>query len=779
MNFDLIPSSLKNLPNWVMWQLEDRHDKTGKKAKVPYQTNGKKALTNKPSTWCSFEQALNAYQSDQFNGIGFVVKATINNQPLVGIDIDYPFDSEISKEIISHFPNTYCEQSPSGKLRIFCTGVIPRSGKGESDKLIEVYDEKSPRYLTVTGHHLAKSSTEINLCQDGIDWLFKRFFTTTITNSLPLPKEPIKTPFVSKEVIHSGGDVLSDEQVIALCRRAKNSSKFDALFNGGGHKDESGGDLALCKIIAFYAKSTTGQGVSQIDRIVRQSSRVNVHNGKWDEIHDPKNQRTYGQMTCQKAYDGQQESYKPTKKNWVKKYLPQTTVDWYSKIACTVNKDGHEFIRGNIYNMLLIMRNDENLKGLFGFNEFTGKYEKLKMSTIVGLSEGELEDNDITHVRDYISGSLKMINSHLCSWEAGDTLSSIICVAEESYSFHPVKEYLNSLKWDGTSRIDHFFADHCGTTYDQYSSFVGKSFFISQVARVMRPGCKLDTMPILEGSQGMGKSTLFRSLCPKEEWFGDSAIDFNSKDAYIGSLGKWIRELPELDALNKAETTKVKGFISSPTDSYRPPYGKFNINVPRQYGFVGTTNKSNYLKDETGNRRFLPLKCEWIDIDAIVAIRDQLWAEAVVRYQNGEKWHYDKEDKELFDEITKQQESRFEGDAWQSTIEIWVDSHNDFTIADVATGALDLELRNIDRRIEIRIGKILQFIGYDRIRKRINGQKRYVYSKVKQPVKPFAQSQPVTQQEIDDVKNKCGIETLSDQEIKNILINQRNNTDNE
>lgn len=734
--FNQVPISLTEIPNWVLWRLEDRK---GKKSKVPYQTNGNYASTTNESTWCSFEKAVQTLNTcnNRYSGIGIVVKAQINNQVLIGIDIDHPFNSELSQEVITHFKDTYCERSPSNKLRIFCTGSIPHSGKGITDKAIEIYDQNSPRYLTVTGNHIDGTGLTVKPCQDALDWLFNRFFSKKQDNPLPIPQNPSKTQTVNNNNVHSD-DVLSDEQIIELCRRSKNGAKFDSLFNGGGNKDESSGDMALAGMLAFYCMSEQGQGVNQIDRIMRSSNRNNLKNGKWDKKHHADG-RTYGQKTIERVTANLRSTYKSGfKTNRVtsksdnaskSSVVEQPEKDWRSKLAIQVSKEGICTIKGNLYNIDVILRHDVNFQGLFGFNDFTGKVEKLKMSLAVNLREGEIEDNDITCIRNYIARSLTEVNSHMIDWGSSDILASIVNVSKDTQSFHPVRDYLNKLEWDGIERIGHFFEDHCGTAYTKYTDFVGKSLFLSLVARVMQPGCKVDTVVILEGEQGIGKSTLFRSLCKDEGWFRDSEIDLNSKDSYIALRGKWLIELAELDALNKAETTRIKSFITSQTDSYRPPYGKCDIDAPRQCCFVGTTNKSNYLKDETGNRRFLPIKCEWIDIDAIVSIRDQLWAEAVVRYNNGEKWFYSKGDQELFTEITEQQESRFEGDSWENVIESWADRHEEFSITFLAEDALNISLKDIDRRIEIRIGKILTSLGYTPVQKRVEGVKKRVYRK--------------------------------------------------
>jgi len=313
--FSQVPNSLVEIPNWVLWKFEARKDKQGnvvsdKLSKPPYQTNGEHASTKDPSTWCTFEQAVQTLNTcnNRYNGIGFVVKGQINNQEIIGFDVDHPFDSELSQEFIAHFKTTYCERSPSNNLRIFCIGSIPRSGKGTVDKKIEVYDRNSPRYLTVTGNHIDGTGLTVEPCQDALDWVFNRFFSKNQDNPLPLPQNPSKKQTVNNNNVHSDV-VLSDEQIIELCRRAKNSAKFESLFNGGGNKDESSGDMALAGILAFYCASSTGQGQNQIDRIMRLSSRNNLKNGKWDAKHCADG-RTYGQMTIEEAIVNLKDTYK-------------------------------------------------------------------------------------------------------------------------------------------------------------------------------------------------------------------------------------------------------------------------------------------------------------------------------------------------------------------------------------------------------------------------------------------------------------------------------------
>ncbi len=722
---DLIPESLKALNNWVCWKLEERN---GKKTKIPYQTNGRTAKTNTPETWCSYEQAIHSYwnEHNNFNGIGFIVKATINGEQLIGIDVDHPYQSETAQEIINHFSNTYCEQSPSGKLRIFCTGSKEAIAacKGKNDSKIEVYDENSPRYLTITGHHIEGTDFEINHCQDGLNWLLEKYFKDHSQIVLETPRNVFKTLFEqdSSNPIPNEENVLqlSNDEIIEKCRNAKNGNKFELLFNGTGHKDESAGDLALCSMIAFYSKDE-----NTIDNILRQSDRLNIKNGKWDKKHST-NGGTYGQMTIRKAIGSAKESYVLNRitHREIKSTDGRQPPTWYQKLAVTINRNGVEQLRSNLYNLLILLENDNTLKGLFKLNELTSK---VIITPNPVIPTGELEDSTITCIREFLANNYQHLNSHHAKWETTEVLNAVLHIAKKC-SYHPIKEYLNSLEWDGTERISHFFSDHCGTEQSEYTAFIAKSFFLSAVARVFAPGCKVDTMIILEGIQGLGKSSLLRALCKDKEWFRDSAISLESKDAYTGLRGKWIIEMSELDSLNKAEATRIKSFISSQIDSYRPPYGKCDIDVPRQCVFTGTTNKGQYLKDETGNRRFFPIKCEYISLEEIEYNRDMLWAEAVARYQNGEKWYLEKGNPLLRERITEEQESRYEEDAWSNAIAEWLETREqEFTIAIIAINVLNLNLADITRQTEIRIGKILQSLGYEKKRKREDGKRQHFY----------------------------------------------------
>ena len=197
----------------------------------------------------------------------------------------------------------------------------------------------------------------------------------------------------------------------------------------------------------------------------------------------------------------------------------------------------------------------------------------------------------------------------------------------------------------------------------------GSRWMISAVARIMQPGAKVDHMLILEGPQGAKKSSALKALAGAE-WFTDELAEIGSKDAAQQMRGIWIIEIAELDAISRAEVSRIKAFLTRTTDRYRPPYERYVVEVPRQCVFAGSVNPETYLRDETGNRRFWPVRCGRIDLDALRRDRDQLWAEAVARYRDGAIWWLD--EPELIADAKTEQDQRYQADAWDARIDRWL-----------------------------------------------------------------------------------------------------------
>jgi predicted P-loop ATPase len=235
---------------------------------------------------------------------------------------------------------------------------------------------------------------------------------------------------------------------------------------------------------------------------------------------------------------------------------------------------------------------------------------------------------------------------------------------------HPIREWLDSLEWDGIPRLDRFFENYFGTDPGEYASAVSKNFMISMCARAYKPGCQVDYMPVLEGLQGVGKSSALRII--GGQWFAEQHESAKNSKAFGETLqGKWLVEISEMQSFNTAQREQIKQIITCVEDRYRPPYGRNAQDFPRQCVFAGTTNRDDWNNDDTGARRFWPIVCHKIDLDALKADRGQLFAEAAVRYKNGETWW------EVPNEAQAQQAARYTPPAVAEPIQQYLEERFD------------------------------------------------------------------------------------------------------
>ena len=325
-------------------------------------------------------------------------------------------------------------------------------------------------------------------------------------------------------------------------------------------------------------------------------------------------------------------------------------VDWLKKMDTT--KKGAYLSTPK--NVMLLLENDPALAGKLSEDSFAHRI--LVHGALPWRQPGDRgawSDKDDSGLRNYLATAYDITGKGLIV----DALNGYLL----KHSKHPIRDYLDALEWDGIDRLDELYIYYFGAEDSPYVRAVTRKMFVAAVARVMRPGCKFDNMLVLIGRQGIGKSRLLARL--GRQWFSDSLNTVQGKEAYEAIQGVWIVEMGELATLKKAEVESVKHFLSKQSDRFRVPYDRNTSEFPRQCVFFGSTNREDFLRDVTGNRRFWPVKLEVThpvrkeaqeisDYDI-----DQVWAEAVTLWRAGEALYLDDE---LTEAAVREQEAHME-----------------------------------------------------------------------------------------------------------------------
>lgn len=316
---------------------------------------------------------------------------------------------------------------------------------------------------------------------------------------------------------------------------------------------------------------------------------------------------------------------------------------------------------------------------------------------------------------------------------AKETLRDVVHMLATRNPFDTAQTWLDTLTWDGTPRIDTFLARYFGCADTAYTTAVSAYLWTALAGRVITPGIKADMAPILVGEQGRGKSTGVAAMSPDHSFFREISFHDNDDDKARKLRGCLVAELAELQGLNSREEEGIKAFVTRTHENWVPKFKEFAVSFPRRCVFIGTTNKDEFLADDTGNRRWLPVRSGQVDVSAIRTDCLQLWAEAAVRFrQHGIAY----QQAEALGRA--EHEHYMVGDPWDDVITTWLDADDDFTgkpprsreylrIEDVLSAAVGLKPAQIGKREEMRATRVLIRFGYTRKKLRLNGKPARVW----------------------------------------------------
>lgn len=369
-------------------------------------------------------------------------------------------------------------------------------------------------------------------------------------------------------------------------------------------------------------------------------------------------------------------SYSPEK---VKEYVASGREYAKRKQGATLSRDAQGEVRPTPANIRAILVASPEWDGVLGFDE---RKDRPVFRKEPPFSDGNRGNRTGPAPRDYTDEDDSRIMTWLAETHAVQVtpaqVASVINSIAKEHSFDPVQDYLRGLAWDGEGRVDSWLIDYAGVADTRYTRLVGALWLISAVARALGPGCKVDTMLVLEGPQGAGKSSLLRELAGGLTYFREGIGDIRNVETLKEIRQAWIVEVRELGGFRRAENAAKKSFIDRQNDHFRGSYDRRPTDHLRGCVFAATTNEEDYLHDASGARRYLPVRVGEIDLEALREVRDQLWAEAVYRYNAGEPWHVDADDPDF---VAEQRERSFDDrdDPWiekiAAALERGVSSH--------------------------------------------------------------------------------------------------------
>lgn len=662
-----------------------------------------------PSDWGTLKEALSV-NKDQI-GIVFTEDKT-----LLGIDLDHCLNGQNiehdEKEKIVQLiieADTYTEISPSGTgLHLFLEIDAPLILEANRHGNFEAYTYG--RYFTFTGNEYKESKNIRTVSPSEAVELLSTIGYPWGKSSAPEVENPVNTG----DKKHTAVAAIAPSDLLKKIFASKGGDKIKALYNGdiSEYKDDaSSADMALLSHLAFWTK----KNAEQMEQIWLSSPL-----GQREKTQDRQDYRT---RTINTAIKNCTEVYESHTERAERAHPELKEID-----LLYVTYKGEKIFTQNTENMCRILRHHPDFTGRFRYDLFKNM---LEIKTINRRTKNDewrrLEDSDAIEVQTQI----QVIYSFFGKVGKEMIYDAIIKVSRENMIDSAV-DYLTALKWDGIRRLDNWLCKTFAVPDNEYYRAVASNWMKGIAKRIMHPGCKFDYVLVLEGEQGTKKSTslavLGSPLDDDKSWHVETTMSTDNKDFFMQFEGKVIIEFSEGETLSRTEVKKMKAIITTPSDKYRPAYGRTSQDFPRRCVFAMTTNQTEYLKDETGNRRWLPVACKGVaNIEWLKENRDQLYAEAYDRAINKKETAY-----EFPDEETQAMQSarRMEDPNADLVLDWFINKLTDtqredgVTLNQVYRDAIcgSFAPKPLDRYMQMNIGDILKnTLKMEKTRKRIDG----------------------------------------------------------
>jgi len=697
----------KRWVNWKLVQLEN-----GKTTKVPYQTKTVKAKSNDPSTWETYEtveeQADNG--SNGFAGVGIM----LHDGKLICIDIDHVVkDGKVIHEkaetilALLKKANSFTEISQSGTgLHIFLECSTPFVPLANKKAPFEVYADV--RFIATTNNSYGKALPVRTVDEEEMIQIL------SITG-YPWSKNDTTTEI--KTVPHS----MSDEEVVERMFSAKNGEDIKKLYEGDCTKyedDESRADAALLSTLAFW----TGKNASQMESIWKASPL--------GQRKKTQSRPDYRKRSVENAIASCKNVYSP-------KHLPSET-----KFLTQWTKAHGEVMIPCKENVLIALRITEDLSNHLRYNEWLDTKEVMTGNNVWR----RYEDNDKNLIQTILAQNYE--DYALRTASDSYVASAVLQYCKEN-AVDPAKEYFESLVWDQKPRLHEWIQKTYNTVgYEKEYEAFGTQWLKALVKRVCVPGCKFDNVLVLEGKQGIKKSTSFRVLA--EDWYAEITTNPNNKDFFMLMQGKTIVEFSEGELQDKASDKLLKSIITTQIDAFRSPYAREISERPRRCVFAMTTNDAKYLKDGTGNRRWLPVACVGeVNIEWLKENREQLYAEAYYRAVTLDENLYEGLNTETVKEMqNERRQERFEETKivdwyYDRSQEAREDGYTLEEIYDEAIGKMQVGQENMNQLHNIIIPPILKNVLFlETVRRVKNGKRKTLWVPTEETTKKFPPVDP-------------------------------------